>query len=53
MKSHILATIIIIIVLLCLVAMMVNICRAERRSRGSGRNGAAYIEVSGELMKEM
>ena len=53
MKNHILATILIIIVLLGMVAIMVNICRAERRSRGSGRNGAAYIEVSGELMKEM
>ena len=53
MKNHILATILIIIVLLGMVAIMVNICRAERRSRGSGRNGAANIEVSGQLMEEM
>jgi len=53
MKNHVFATILIIIILLFFIGIMINVCRNERKSKGSGKNGAVNIEVNGELLKDV
>ena len=49
MEDHIFASIIIIIVIIMILAMLINICRAERKD---GRVPSVKVEIEGKLMEE-
>jgi len=52
MKNHVFATILIIIILLFFIGIMINVCRNERKSKGSGKNSAVNIEGTGQLLND-
>ena len=49
MKDHIFASVIILIVIIMILGMLINICRAERKG---GRLGSDKIEIEGKLMED-
>ena len=49
MKNHVFASILIIIIILFILGIMVNICRAERRG---GRVSSVKVELDGQLMDD-
>ena len=49
MKDHIFASIIILIVIIMILGMLINICRAERKG---GRLSSVRVDVEGKLMED-
>ena len=49
MKDHIFASIIILIVIIMILGMLINICRAERKG---GRLPSVKVEIEGKLMED-
>ena len=49
MKDHIFASIIILIVIIMILGMLINICRAERKG---GRLSSVKVDVEGQLMED-
>ena len=49
MKDHVFASIIILIVILIILGMIINICRAERKT---GRLSSVKVDIEGQLLED-